>query len=146
MSRLLSASLFLVLCLSYVAATGSSSSGNHLPVGLAGPGVNLNERFFDQVRALIKRRLQEKELSGKPQQDQQEQQELPIHLADDALALQNQRSYDNVPIPAASVPTPVLVENWPTEQHSFGQVTAVAVDPQGNPVVFHRADRYWDVK
>ncbi|KAH8342594.1 hypothetical protein KR084_009610, partial [Drosophila pseudotakahashii] len=94
-----------------------------------GPGVNLNERFFDQVRALIKRRLQEKGLAK-----QSEQPELPLPLAeDDALALQNQRSYDNVPLPAASVPTPVLVENWPTEQHSFGQVTAVAVDPQGNP-------------
>ncbi|KAH8321636.1 hypothetical protein KR074_010975 [Drosophila pseudoananassae] len=145
MSRLLFASLYLVLCLGYVAATGSSSNGNLLPVGLGGPGVNLNERFFDQVRALIKRRLQEKGLTGKPQQEQQEPQELPIPMADDALALQNQRSYDNVPIPAASVPTPVLVENWPTEQHSFGQVTAVAVDPQGNPVVFHRAERYWDV-
>ncbi|XP_017123406.1 peptidyl-alpha-hydroxyglycine alpha-amidating lyase 2 [Drosophila elegans] len=139
MSRLLFVAL-LAISLGCVAP-----SSNHLPAGLAvdlGPGVNLNERFFDQVRALIKRRLQEKGLA-KP-----EQSDLPLPLADDdALALQNQRSYDNVPLPAASVPTPVLVENWPTEQqqHSFGQVTAVAVDPQGNPVVFHRAERYWDV-
>jgi len=139
MSRLLFVAL-LAISLGYVA----SSSSNHLPAGLAmdlGPGVNLNERFFDQVRALIKRRLQEKGLA-KP-----EQPELTLPLTDDdAVALQNQRSYDNVPLPAASVPTPVLVENWPTEQHSFGQVTAVAVDPQGSPVVFHRAERYWDVK
>lgn len=70
---------------------------------------------------------------------------MPLSTGDE-LALQNQRSYDNVPIPAASVPVPVLVENWPTDQHSFGQVTAVSVDPEGNPVIFHRADRYWDVK
>ncbi|XP_020799231.1 peptidyl-alpha-hydroxyglycine alpha-amidating lyase 2 [Drosophila serrata] len=149
MSRLPFAALLALMYLGSVAPTGiSSSSSNHLPAGLGmdvdlEPGqVNLNERFFDQVRALIKRRLQEKELS-KPSS---EQSEMPLPLVvDDAVALQNQRSYDNVPIPAASVPTPVLVENWPTEQHSFGQVTAVAVDPQGNPVVFHRAERYWDV-
>lgn len=146
MSRLLFAALLALMCLGSVAPSGGSSSSNHLPAGL-GMGdepvqVNLNERFFDQVRALIKRRLQEKQLS-KPSE---EAEELPLPLVDDAVALQNQRSYDNVPIPAASVPTPVLVENWPTEQHSFGQVTAVAVDPQGNPVVFHRAERYWDVK
>lgn len=58
MSRLLFVAL-LAITLGCVA----SSSSNHLPAGLAmdlGPGVNLNERFFDQVRALIKRRLQEK--------------------------------------------------------------------------------------
>lgn len=44
------------------------------------------------------------------------------------------------------VPTPVLVENWPSSSHSFGQVTAVSIDPQGNPVIFHRGDRYWDAK
>lgn len=52
----------------------------------------------------------------------------------------------NVVTPLPMVPTPVLVENWPTESHSFGQVTAVSIDPQGDPVVFHRADRYWDAK
>lgn len=48
--------------------------------------------------------------------------------------------------PPMNVPTPILVEDWPTESHSFGQVTAVAIDPHGNPVIFHRADRYWDAK
>lgn len=98
---------------------------NHLPDA----ALNINERFFDEVRELIKRRIESKQMP----------------LAGDEVALQNQRSYDNVPIPAASVPVPVLVENWPTDQHSFGQVTAVSVDPEGNPVIFHRADRYWDV-
>ena len=46
----------------------------------------------------------------------------------------------------SNVPTPVLVENWPTAGHSFGQITAVSIDPQGNPVIFHRAERYWDAK
>lgn len=44
------------------------------------------------------------------------------------------------------IPTPVLVENWPVNSHNFGQITAVSIDPQGNPVIFHRADRYWDAK
>lgn len=52
----------------------------------------------------------------------------------------------NVVTPPPTVPTPVLVENWPTERHSFGQVAAVSIDPHGNPVIFHRADRYWDAK
>lgn len=44
------------------------------------------------------------------------------------------------------IPTPVLVENWPANNQNFGQITAVSIDPQGNPVIFHRADRYWDAK
>lgn len=51
-----------------------------------------------------------------------------------------------VPTPPSYVPTPVLVENWPRENHKFGQVTSVSIDPEGNPVIFHRADRYWDAK
>lgn len=50
------------------------------------------------------------------------------------------------PVAPARVPTPVLVENWPTTSHRFGQVTAVSIDNQGNPVIFHRGDRYWDAK
>lgn len=48
-----------------------------------------------------------------------------------------------VPTP---VPTPVLVENWPKTNHKLGQVTAVSIDTQGKPVIFHRADRYWNAK
>lgn len=56
--------------------------------------------------------------------------------------------HDNKPIDTTHIATPVLVENWPVNSHSnsFGQVTAVSVDPEGNPVIFHRADRYWDAK
>jgi len=39
-------------------------------------------------------------------------------------------------------PTEVL--NWPSIDVQFGQISAVAVDPDGNPVVFHRGSISWD--
>ncbi|XP_055839140.1 peptidyl-alpha-hydroxyglycine alpha-amidating lyase 2 [Episyrphus balteatus] len=80
--------------------------------------LSLNDQFFNNVRKLIKRRLKE---------NQQENSE---------LTSEEERTQN--------VPTPILVENWPQEKHSFGQVTAVSIDPHGNPVIFHRSDRYWD--
>lgn len=58
----------------------------------------------------------------------------------------NKQVLDFGAVQGTSAVTPVLVENWPTVATNFGQVTAVAIDPKGNPVVFHRADRYWTAK
>lgn len=41
-------------------------------------------------------------------------------------------------------PRPKEVINWPSNQLvRFGQITAVAINPHGNPVIFHRGDRIW---
>uniref|UniRef100_A0AAG5DKJ7 peptidylamidoglycolate lyase n=1 Tax=Anopheles atroparvus TaxID=41427 RepID=A0AAG5DKJ7_ANOAO len=42
-----------------------------------------------------------------------------------------------------SPPKPKVVDGWPKVQHAFGQVTAVTIDLQGNPVIFHRGSRTW---
>jgi hypothetical protein len=47
---------------------------------------------------------------------------------------------------ADSPPKPKEVKNWPLHPLNVGQITAVAVDTKGNPVLFHRADRIWTVE
>lgn len=44
----------------------------------------------------------------------------------------------------AERPTEVL--NWPSSYYNFGQISGVAVDLAGNPVVFHRGEIKWDRK
>jgi peptidylamidoglycolate lyase len=43
-----------------------------------------------------------------------------------------------------SPPKPVLVKEWPETTMEFGQISAVAINPDGNPVIFHRCERIWD--
>jgi hypothetical protein len=48
-----------------------------------------------------------------------------------------------------SVESPLApVNNWPADETAkrLGQVSGVAIDVYGNPVVFHRGDRIWDAK
>lgn len=46
-----------------------------------------------------------------------------------------------------AVPAPLRdVPGWPTTSAVIGQVGGVAVDTDGNVVVFHRADRRWDAR
>ena len=40
---------------------------------------------------------------------------------------------------------PEEVTDW-VPNKSFGQVTGVAIDLNGNPVIFHRGNRIWDMK
>uniref|UniRef100_A0A0K8U9J1 Peptidyl-alpha-hydroxyglycine alpha-amidating lyase 2 n=1 Tax=Bactrocera latifrons TaxID=174628 RepID=A0A0K8U9J1_BACLA len=142
------------------------SACSHLPthrIDYPEDALTLNERFFNDVRALIKRRIKENAALQELHMDN----ENGVGIGGEGgvsgvgsgsnsneFAANYERSSDgvggedsasrNVVTPPPLVPTPVLVENWPTESHSFGQVTAVSIDPQGNPVIFHRADRYWD--
>lgn len=41
-------------------------------------------------------------------------------------------------------PRPKEVTNWPSTNLRVGQITAVAINPDGNPVIFHRGDRIWN--
>ncbi|KXJ83535.1 hypothetical protein RP20_CCG005041 [Aedes albopictus] len=45
-----------------------------------------------------------------------------------------------------SPPKPRVVENWPMVSHEFGQVTAVSINREGNPVIFHRGRRVWSAE
>lgn len=42
-----------------------------------------------------------------------------------------------------SPPKPKEVKNWPKTPLNVGQITAVAINPEGNPVIFHRGSRVW---
>ncbi|XP_075166467.1 peptidyl-alpha-hydroxyglycine-alpha-amidating lyase 2 [Haematobia irritans] len=116
-----------------LAVMASIIQAKHLPNHVEFP--EYNERFFDDVKALIKRHLKEgstEEISH-------------LHFVSDRKENDGSiRSVYGNPMGDMQVPTPVLVENWPTVSHRFGQISAVAIDPEGNPVIFHRADRYWD--
>ncbi len=39
------------------------------------------------------------------------------------------------------------VPNWPPKETAdrLGQVSGVAIDVYGNPVIFHRGDRTWNI-
>uniref|UniRef100_A0A1B0GBQ4 peptidylamidoglycolate lyase n=1 Tax=Glossina morsitans morsitans TaxID=37546 RepID=A0A1B0GBQ4_GLOMM len=92
-------------------------------------------RFFNNVRALLQKRLNQNAVAESDWPSFNHALDSPHNaLADN----------DNVAKSAVAIPTPVLVENWPKVAHRFGQVTAVSIDPYGNPVIFHRADRFWD--
>ncbi|XP_067632426.1 peptidyl-alpha-hydroxyglycine alpha-amidating lyase 2 [Eurosta solidaginis] len=159
-----------------VAVSIDLSSSNHLPnhrLEYPEDALTVNERFFNDVRALIKRRLKENAALQELRMESEnvvgigdgaasinshggrgssssisDSNDLPSNLehisAGSISNSDSSRGSMNVVTTPNVVPTPVLVENWPTESHSFGQVTAVAIDPHGNPVIFHRADRYWD--
>lgn len=41
-------------------------------------------------------------------------------------------------------PKPNEIPDWPKNDLKLGQVTAVAINPDGHPVLFHRHDRVWN--
>lgn len=41
-------------------------------------------------------------------------------------------------------PKPRQIDDWPKADLKLGQITAVAIHPDGNPVLFHRHDRVWN--
>lgn len=43
-----------------------------------------------------------------------------------------------------SPPKPKVVPDWPEKELNVGQISAVAIDNEGNPVIFHRAGNVWD--
>lgn len=45
-----------------------------------------------------------------------------------------------------SPPKPRALTGWPSVQLQVGQITAVAVNADGNPVIFHRGERIWDAE
>lgn len=47
--------------------------------------------------------------------------------------------------PASSELVPQEVENWPEVDLNLGQVSGVSVNVHQQPVIFHRADRVWDI-
>ncbi|XP_037805977.1 peptidyl-alpha-hydroxyglycine alpha-amidating lyase 2 [Lucilia sericata] len=130
-------SILVIVITAFVRVRANHLPTHHLVDFPEDEALTLNERFFNDVRALIKRRLKENAAIKK------------LHLESDKTVLNEKEissasNFDIIPTAPSYVPTPVLVENWPASSHSFGQVTAVSIDPQGNPVIFHRADRYWD--
>ncbi|KAL9887520.1 peptidyl-alpha-hydroxyglycine alpha-amidating lyase 2-like [Glossina fuscipes fuscipes] len=92
-------------------------------------------RFFNNVRALLQKRLNQNIVAESDWPSFNNALDSPHNALADK---------DNIAKSPVAIPTPVLVENWPKVAHRFGQVTAVSIDPYGNPVIFHRADRFWD--
>lgn len=45
-----------------------------------------------------------------------------------------------------SPPKPRAVADWPPVALHVGQISAVAVNADGNPVIFHRGERVWDAE
>lgn len=50
----------------------------------------------------------------------------------------------DVPAVMEPPPKPRQIDDWPKQDLHLGQVTAVAIHPDGNPVLFHRHDRVWN--
>ncbi|XP_005189365.1 peptidyl-alpha-hydroxyglycine alpha-amidating lyase 2 [Musca domestica] len=93
--------------------------------------MTLSDQFFVDVRALLKRQTVDEIMDAQRQ------------YKEDDFGMQSGEKSIGTVVPTP-VPTPVLVENWPKTNHKLGQVTAVSIDTQGKPVIFHRADRYWN--
>ncbi|XP_019870309.1 peptidyl-alpha-hydroxyglycine alpha-amidating lyase 2 [Aethina tumida] len=81
---------------------------------------NENAEFYDEVRQLMS-------LNAELRQ--------PEVQADESL----QEEISNKP------DTPRAVKNWPQESLKLGQVSGVSVNSALQPVIFHRADRVWDM-
>ena len=145
-----------------VSALMITVAAKHLPGHHAIDGrddeLTLNQQLFNDINTLIKRQLIANAavnmsrvffLSMKKLYTCCLFQLKNSHMADEHEISNNKISNFDDKQQAGSttyIPTPVLVENWPVNRHNFGQITAVSIDPQGNPVIFHRADRYWDAK
>lgn len=74
-------------------------------------------------------------------------------LYDDFRQELKQKYQENLNSPAkTSLDTPTTsnplkprqITDWPKNELKLGQVTAVSIHPDGNPVIFHRHDRIWN--
>lgn len=84
----------------------------------------VNDEFFQEVRDLLERKeIQAEDCADPPSNEVQPE----------------QYRYQNVDSP----PKPREIKGWPKVKTEFGQITAVAINTDGNPVIFHRADRVW---
>ncbi|XP_040152400.1 peptidyl-alpha-hydroxyglycine alpha-amidating lyase 2 [Anopheles arabiensis] len=92
----------------------------------------LADGFFKRMRDLFAERAYEDALGGAAG---------PAEMADEPPP---QAPVDTSHLD--SPPKPKLVEDWPKVKHTFGQVTAVTIDLQGNPVIFHRGSRTWTME
>ncbi|KAF5301336.1 hypothetical protein FQA39_LY10734 [Lamprigera yunnana] len=52
---------------------------------------------------------------------------------------------EQYPVTLSSHLKPQEVKNWPKEELKLGQVSGVSVNVLQQPVIFHRADRVWDI-
>lgn len=87
-------------------------------------GSRINDEFFDEVRQL----LVHKQAPVMQEESNEDNGQL------------EQYRYQNVDSP----PKPKEIKGWPkVPLKNIGQITAVSVNPDGNPVIFHRADRVW---
>lgn len=97
-------------------------------------GSRINDEFFDEVRQLLEQKQQKQS-----HQQQFIKQDIVGEENEDNGQLEQYR-YQNVDSP----PKPREIKDWPTVAlKNIGQITAVSVNPDGNPVIFHRADRVW---
>lgn len=105
--------------------------------------------MFKLLYCLLVVTIQYGDISGQPEDAQQINQ----HFYNNIHKLISSK-YDNkvesehLPRVAASAlvrpPRPKEVTNWPSTNLRVGQITAVAINPDGNPVIFHRGDRIWN--
>uniref|UniRef100_A0A336LKU6 peptidylamidoglycolate lyase n=1 Tax=Culicoides sonorensis TaxID=179676 RepID=A0A336LKU6_CULSO len=98
-------------------------------------GSRINDEFFDEVRQLLEQKQQQQY-----QNQRHPQGEFIKHDIEEDNGQLEQYRYQNVDSP----PKPKEIKGWPSVPlKNIGQITAVSVNPDGNPVIFHRADRVW---
>lgn len=117
--------LFVLLC----GAVGSVRAMSHglVPRILPREAELLNSNFFQRMREMIMERAYEDALNEVPNEGSQPMKPVDTSHLD-------------------SPPKPRVVENWPMVSHEFGQVTAVSINREGNPVIFHRGRRVWSAE
>lgn len=99
-------------------------------------GSRVNDEFFDEVRQL----LEQKQQAHNRHQHEFIKQEI---LENEDNGQLEQYRYQNVDSP----PKPKEIKGWPmVALKNIGQITAVSVNPDGNPVIFHRAERVWSAE
>ena len=109
-------------------------------------GESISEHFYDEIRQLLNRKYEEN-AGLEPAGLYATAKRASANSKSDEST--NEGSQGNSIIDTShldSPPKPKLVANWPQNDLKLGQVTAVSIHPDGNPVVFHRADRVWDEK
>lgn len=94
--------------------------GSHVQSEHQQQSQQINDEFYGRVRDLLNQNAQ----------------------VDGEVVLQNMAGVDTTHLD--SPPKPREVKNWPHSTLNVGQITAVAINADGNPVIFHRADRVWD--
>ncbi|XP_053686740.1 peptidyl-alpha-hydroxyglycine alpha-amidating lyase 2 [Sabethes cyaneus] len=115
--------ILVLLCL----GSGVRSAPNHglLPASNPREAELLNNSFFRRLREMIMERAYE-DVFNEVAEEPPSQPMKPVDTSH-----------------LDSPPKPRAVENWPMVSHEFGQVTAVSINRDGNPVIFHRGRRVW---